>query len=343
MSALSPFAPTVLIIVALILALTLFSRVLERRRIRRGSPRIGVQLFKAIYTFLAILVVILVMPLDPAVRGQLLGLLAIVIGASVVLSSGTIVGNALAGLMLRYSGHRVGLGQHVVVEGHSGRVVDLGVLYTQIENENREPIWLPNKWLLGQPLKLIQDSGSVVHAHVSLGYNVDRAAARKVLLEAARGAELAQPLVHITKLGDFTVTYRVAGSLSDGGRLPQTRSRLREEILDRLREANIEVASPALTTPLPIPEDKTLRPERMEIQELAATVSDRDIVFDEAEAVLELDKRRQALRGELKDASRRRDQAMDSKERASLAAEVKLLESELRKLGEDWWTWRSYS
>ena len=63
----------------------------------------------------------------------------------------------------------------------------------------------------------------------------------ELLIDAAKKAELGDPFVHVTDLGDFSITYRVAGLLAEVKRLISARSKLRTCVLDALHEAGIEV------------------------------------------------------------------------------------------------------
>jgi small-conductance mechanosensitive channel len=66
----------------------------------------------------------------------------------------------------------------------------------------------------------------------------------KILKEAAIAAGLSEPFVLIRNLGDFSITYRVAGLLDDTKTLITSRSVLRQKMLDTLHNAEIEIVSP---------------------------------------------------------------------------------------------------
>jgi hypothetical protein len=102
-------------------------------------------------------------------------------------------------------------------------------------------------------------------------------------------------------MGDFSVTYRVAGLLKEVKQLISTQSKLRASVLDELHREGIEIVSPTFMNsrafevgarflppetaePESIPEPEPLGPE--------------ELVFDkaeEAESVAELDQRIEAI------------------------------------------------
>ena len=93
-------------------------------------------------------------------------------------------------------------------------------------------------------MKVVRASGPIVSAEVSLGYDLARARVSDVMLQAALDAGLTDAFVHVRALGDFSVTYRVAGLLADVGSLISARSHPREHMLDALHGAGIEIVSP---------------------------------------------------------------------------------------------------
>ena len=105
---LSTVAPTLAAVLGVVLFLSVANRFFERRRIRTGNPRVMSQFAVALLAFLGLLLIILALPVSETTRGQLYSLLGIVISASIALSSSTIVGNAMGGLLIRFvAGSRV--------------------------------------------------------------------------------------------------------------------------------------------------------------------------------------------------------------------------------------------
>ena len=63
-------------------------------------------------------------------------------------------------------------------------------------------------------MKVVRASGTIVSIEVSLGYDASRPAIKESLIAAADSIGLEQPFVQLRDLGDFSVTYRIAGLLA---------------------------------------------------------------------------------------------------------------------------------
>ncbi len=233
------------IVLALIAAGIVVGRIwLNRHRdLDNGNIHIREQLIVLGLTLVAVIAVVLALPIRETDRNSLLGILGLLITAVIGLSATTHVGNALAGIMIR-SGRRFRPGDFIHSGDHFGRVTDLGLFHTEIQTEMRDLTILPNLRLATEPLTVVRASGTIAAATVSLGYDVARNDVVSALTAAATDIGLEDPVVQVRELGDFSVTYRVAGLLSEPRRLLSARSDLRTAMLDRLHGAGIEIVSP---------------------------------------------------------------------------------------------------
>ena len=238
-------------------------------------------------TAVLVIVVILVLPISEGTREQLLSLLGIVLTAAIALSSTTFLGNALAGLMLRaVKNYRPG--DFLRVGDHFGRVSEQGLLHTEIQTEDGDLTTLPNLYVITNPVTVVREKGTIVSATVSLGYDIHHSTIDRCLLEAAASAKLAEPFVQVLELGDFSVTYRVAGFLEDVPKLVSRRSHLRRAMLDSLHGAGIEIVSPTFMNQRAQPADRTLipKPTRAAMPPAPEGAAEA-IMFDKAEAAAE--------------------------------------------------------
>ncbi len=208
-----------------------------------GQSGMARQVLVAALAGVMLVIFILSLPIGDSPRGQLLSLLGLLVTAAVALSSTTLLGNAMAGFMLRAI-RNFRAGDFLIVNEHRGRVSDKGWLRTEIQTERRNLTTLPNLYLVTNPMTVIRTSGTFIAASVSLGYDVPREKVKKCLLEAAEHAELIDPFVFVTDLGDFSITYQVAGFLEDVKYLISAESALRECMLDFLHRGGIEIVSP---------------------------------------------------------------------------------------------------
>ena len=117
------------------------------------------QLIMLAVSLFGVLLAIIVMPIGDAMRGQLLGLLGILLSAVIALASTTLVGNAMAGLMLRSLG-KIRAGAYIRVGDHFGRVSQSDLLHTEIQTEDRDLTTLPNLYLVTHPVTVMRSTGT---------------------------------------------------------------------------------------------------------------------------------------------------------------------------------------
>ena len=235
-----------------------------RLLIKRALPTSSMatrQLLMAALTGILVIVVILELPIGDAPRGQLMSLLGILVTAAVALSSTTLLGNAMAGLMLK-SIRNFKPGDFIVVDGHRGRVSELGLLRTEIQTERRNLTTLPNLFLVNNPVTVVRPSGTFIAATVSIGYDVAREKVEKCLVDAAEHAGLTDPFVFVLELGDFSITYQAAGFLEEVKYLISAESELRENMLDSLHRAGIEIVSPTFMNQRPLKPEQIFIPKQ---------------------------------------------------------------------------------
>lgn len=211
----------------------------------RGGYRGQLVLFGLVV--LALLAILIALPLKDSLKGDVFSLVGIVVSAAVALSSTTFLGNLIAGGMLRTVSH-FDLGDWIRVGEHFGRVTERGLLHTEIQTADRDLLTLPNLLLATQPVKVVRASGTIIAASVGLGYDTPHARVDVALLGAAADVGLTDAYVAVDELGDFAVTYRVAGKLAEVERLLSRQTALRRRMLDRLHEAGIEIMSPSFMT-----------------------------------------------------------------------------------------------
>ncbi|MGD8605885.1 MAG: mechanosensitive ion channel [Myxococcales bacterium] len=284
-SAIREWLPALVTLLIGILIVTATYHLLMKRKPPTSGSRISRQLLLAALGGVFVVLVVLQLPIADAPRGQLLSLLGILVTAAVALSSTTLLGNAMAGLMLR-SIRNFNPGDFIVVEGHRGRVSELGLLRTEIQSERRDLITLPNLYLVSNPVTVVRRSGTFISATVSLGYDVGRSKVEACLIEAAGRAGLSDPFVFVMELGDFSITYQAAGFLEEVKYLISAESKLRECMLDALHEASIEIVSPTFMNQRQLPEGRVFipKPERARKSEPAPEESrPEERIFDKAE------------------------------------------------------------
>ena len=144
-----------------------------RRPERREELYVRRQLLHVAIVVVAVVAVVLVLPIAQELKGALIGVIGLTVAAVIGLSATSMVGNALAGLMLRSVGN-FKPGDFLSVEGHFGRVTYRRLMATEIQTEDRDLTTLPNQFLVTHPVKVIHATGTVVSTTVSIGYDVHR-------------------------------------------------------------------------------------------------------------------------------------------------------------------------
>lgn len=293
-SGLLAHTPTLVGIVLIALVLWGANWWLLRRRPEMGAEqRLPRQLLMFLLFLGALLVLILLLPMSDTTRGQILSLLGIVLTAVIALSSTTFVANAMAGLMLRLI-KSFRPGDFIRIDALFGRVTQRGLFHTEIQTEDRDLTTIPNLFIVTHPVTVVRSSGTIISASVSLGYDVPRERVEELLKRGAEEAALEEPFVQVRELGDFSVTYRIAGFLSDVKQLLTARSNLRKQMLDALHEGGIEIVSPTFMNQRQIATSRRFIPPK-EFPQPGPPVTEEApeaIMFDKAEQAEHVEKLR---------------------------------------------------
>ncbi|MCP5527983.1 MAG: mechanosensitive ion channel [Verrucomicrobiales bacterium] len=324
MDTLLTFLPTAAVAALGLIALVVVHRYILHAHLDTHGQRFRNQSVMLALTAIIVIVVVLSLPLTESLRGQVLTLLGILLSASIALASTTLVANGMAGLMIR--GIRsFRIGDFITTGDHFGRVTEIGLFHTEIQTEDRDLTTLPNLYLVANPVKTILRSGTIVSATVSLGYDVPRGRIEAALLEAAEACRLKEAFVQIRELGDFSVTYRIAGFLAEVKTLLTVRSALRAAIMDALHARRIEIVSPRFQNTRTLTNDQVFIPPASDppASETPSPTAET-IVFDKAEAAASIESLRATCdklagrMGELQQAAKEAEGA----EREKLEAEL---------------------
>jgi small-conductance mechanosensitive channel len=306
-------------------------RLFGKRDATRPRHKYWHQLIMLAITIMGLIAVIMVSPLNENQQGQLLRLIGILLTGAIALSSTTLLGNALAGFMLR-AVRSFKMGDFVSVGDHFGRVSGRGFFHTEVQTAQRDLITLPNLYLVTNPVKVVRESGTIISAEVSLGYDVPRMKIKRLLLDGAKAAELADPFVHVVELRDFSVVYRVSGFLSEVKELIRARSRLKEELLDALHAGGIEIVSPGFVNRrmvedrmfIPPVENEAVEPDRSFEESAEAVAFDK---AEEAESTEDLQVRIEEMRVQMEDLEKKLKDAADDGEKDRLKDRITQLQS----------------
>ncbi len=261
----------------------------------RPHMKMRYQLIQIAGVLVAILLVLVFLPYDQTLKVQVLKVYGLVFSATIALSSTTLVGNVMAGLMLKAI-DSCKPGDYVTVGDYFGRISEMDLLHTEIQTEERDLTTLPNLYLVTHPVRVMRSSGTLLSVEVSLGYDVPRQVVEELLIAAAIEAGLDKPYVQIRNLGDFSVTYQVSALLSEVNRLLERRRELRARTMDSLHAAGIEIVSPTFMNTRALAKGKTFIAEPVNRPD-----SDNDqpsldsMAFDKAAKAASVSKLRETL------------------------------------------------
>ena len=266
------------------------------RRHWRDDPdaQFRFQLIMLALTFAGFLSVLVALPISDSLRGQLLSLIGILLSAAIALSSTTFIGNIMAGIMLKAL-RKARPGHFIIVGGVTGRVTEMNLLHAEVQTEFRDLVTVPYMYMVTQPMQIVRASGTIITAEVSLGYDVAYQQVFEVLRAATIQAGLKDGFVQVRELGDFSITYRVAGLLEDVDSLISARSRLREAMLDALHGADIEIVSPNFMLTRQLGKSERFIPAPVEAPLSRPATNAEEIAFDKAEEAASMEKLRKAI------------------------------------------------
>lgn len=276
-----------LIAVLVVVGVYLITQRIILGRIKSGSRFMPLrQVILAIILFIGLILIISSLPISDELKGQLLGLIGIVLSAALALSSTTLLGNALAALMLRIV-NPFQAGDFIRGKDFFGRVTNQGLFHTEIQTEDRDLMTIPNLVIASHPVKVIRSSGTVIAASCSLGYDIKRDRIETALVSAAESVGLKDPFVFVTELGDFSITYKLHGLLEHVDSLLSTHSRLNKAMIDHLHASGIEIVSPTFMNQRQVGEQVFIPKGRVIDSEEEQEIE--KIIFDKAEVAKKLE------------------------------------------------------
>ena len=263
-----------IMVLLLILNVRIFNRIKSGKfsgGFLKNTIAIGIVLVSVIFLILSL-------PIDIGLKGEIISFMAIIISAGIALSSTTLLGNVIAGLM-NNSMKRYKNGDLVKIGDWQGRITQRRIFHTEMQLEDSNLVTIPNLYIIGQSVKIYRHSNLVVHADVSLGYDIPRAHIEEALKDAAINCGLKDPYVFIMEIGDFSITYRIHGFLQDNSKYFTSRSLLKAHVIDSLHAKRIEIVSPDFINHRNVA-DQTFIPRTISPSD--PDINPEELVFDKA-------------------------------------------------------------
>jgi small conductance mechanosensitive channel len=304
-----PYIPSVSVAIGFVVALWGGHWFLIGRHPNLGNERkFPRQVFMLGLTIAGLVATILVLPISETSRNRLIGMIGLLISGIIAFASTTAAANFMSGILLRIT-KPFRIGDFIRVGDHFGRVSERGLFDTEIQSESRELIAIPNAYLMSNPVITIRSSGTIISTALSLGYDVHHSKIEPLLIKAAEEIGLKEPFVHIIELGNYSITYRISGLLSEVKWLITAHSNLCRSVLDILHTQDIEIMSPMYMNQRRLNDEQKIIPKVAQMESSEESNVAEEIVFDKAERAERIEKEKQELsehlqrlEAELKDA-----------------------------------------
>lgn len=172
---------------------------------------------------------------------------ALSLGAGLGLQN--IVNNFVSGIILLFE-RPVKIGDWVIVKGEEGIVKQVNIRSTVIETFSRANVIIPNADILSNSLTNMtyKNKFGRVEVSVGVGYESDVQRVREILIEIAKSTKgivsTPAPFVLFTELADSSLNFNLYCFTSDISSRATLSSAIRETILNRFREENINIPFP---------------------------------------------------------------------------------------------------
>lgn len=291
---LKPLLEPLSIVLILILLLFINSWIFKKTKSTKIYSNIIKNSIATFIVFVGTIIFILSLPIDKTLKGQILSFLAIIISAGIALSSTTVLGNLIAGIM-NNSMNRFRNGDLIQIGDFQGRVTKKSIFHTEIQLEDSNFITIPNLYIATNPVKLTRKTDTVISTSISLGYDIPRSTIEESLKKAATLTGLTNPYVYITNLGDYSVVYKIHGFLEDSSKYFSTSSLLNANVMDVLHKKRIEIVSPTFMNQRNANEKEFIPKEIIENKITNDEPAPENLIFDEAIKSEKIEKKKDKL------------------------------------------------
>ncbi|TMM52166.1 mechanosensitive ion channel [Maribacter algarum] len=306
---------------------------IERRKLWPGSVKYIISIIIAIGG-----VMLFVASLELTNEEQILQYLTLIVTAGITISSTSILGNLIAGIV-NSSMKRFKKGDYVIIDKqYQGIVTELKPFHVTIQTDDSNFVTVPNLQIIRNPIKRVRKTNIHVDTIVSLGYDVYKDKVKETLKMAAFNVGLKDPFVRIVELGDYSISYKILGLWDDNMELGKMTSVLNESVIDELHRENIEIVSPAFMNQRRLDRGQSIIPTRELLTFSRHNDGKEPVVFDVGKISQEiqiLTEEKEAIESKLKDKNRTIDDYLIALYRQSVKTKedkLKNLESELKRI-----------
>jgi len=277
------FYPLISVTGISLLLLSILEWTFRRKIAKDPSNKYYRQLTINLFIVLVVIALIAASPISGELKGQILGLIGIVISGAIALSSTSLLGNTLAGIMLKIT-RNFKSGDFISVNDITGKVASRTLLNIEVQTFDRGLIFLPNIYLVTHPVKVFPKSGVFVSVEVSLGYDVPRHLVEQATLAAAKLNDIDSAYLEVKKLLDFSVLYSLNALVTNLDSYVTVKSKLHADVIDQLHLQKIEIVSPNFMNTRAMSDAAVIPQAKRENQDIEEAIADNidDLLFDKA-------------------------------------------------------------
>ena len=223
----------------------------DRLKLNGFYPDWAMPTFHIIRFLLYAFMIAMIYPYLPGSDSGVFQGISVFVGLIVSLGSSTVIGNIIAGLVITYM-RPFKLGDRIKLNDTTGNVIEKTPLVTRIRTPKNELVTIPNSFIMSSHTVNYSASartyGLIIHAEVSIGYDVPWRKVHSLLLKAAQGTQGVaadpEPFVLETELQDWYPVYQINAYITEADQLAQIYSNLYQSIQDVFAEADVEIMSP---------------------------------------------------------------------------------------------------
>lgn len=223
----------------------------DRLKLNGFYPDWAMPTFHIIRFLLYAFMIAMIYPYLPGSDSGVFQGISVFVGLIVSLGSSTVIGNIIAGLVITYM-RPFKLGDRIKLNDTTGNVIEKTPLVTRIRTPKNELVTIPNSFIMSSHTVNYSASartyGLIIHAEVSIGYDVPWRKVHSLLLKAAQATQGVaadpEPFVLETELQDWYPVYQINAYITEADQLAQIYSNLYQSIQDIFAEADVEIMSP---------------------------------------------------------------------------------------------------
>jgi small-conductance mechanosensitive channel len=252
---------TIVIIIILFRLLIRFFRYLADEittgdlKIPRFYPEWARPGFLIVRFVLLVLMVVFIFPFLPGSDSVAFQGISVFIGLVISISSTSIIGNLIAGLVITFM-RSFKIGDTIKTGENAGIVVEKTAFVTRIRSFKGEFITIPHSNILSSHVTnysaSAEDDKLILYTSITIGYDAPWQKVHEMMISAALATEHIlknpEPFVLQTSLNDYHISYQLNAYTKHPEIQPRIYSELHQNIQTKFNEAGVEILSPMYNT-----------------------------------------------------------------------------------------------